>query len=117
MTEDEIYKMEAGKELDWEVAKIMGVDERVFNFSYEAGNFNYSTDISSAMEVIEKLSEKCGGDFGFSLGQRKSFYPKWRCTMTVEWTSKQLSTGACATAAEAITKCALFATLEKGYKV
>lgn len=97
----------------------MGFDAWLENgeFKWKYNADAYSTNIGKTFEVTEKLAEKCGGDFGFSVFQRKSFAPKWRCTMTVEWTTFQLSVGACNTAAEAITKCALLASFDKGYKV
>lgn len=55
LTREDILDMPAGRKLDWEVAQIMGIGLEVFASAYEAGNYNYSTDISAAWEVVEKL--------------------------------------------------------------
>ncbi|MDP4158208.1 MAG: hypothetical protein Q8911_00390 [Bacillota bacterium] len=69
---------------------------------------NYSTNISAAWEVVEKLSEIDNGDFSIGIYQRKSFSPLWRCTITTE-DCKQHPTYEPATAPEAICKAALLA--------
>lgn len=55
MTREEILNMEP-KKIDWEIAKISGINEKLFRFSYELGNFNYSSDLAAAWGLIESLA-------------------------------------------------------------
>ena len=68
MTREEILNMEAGREMDALVAKMVTHNNYVFNNEHPS----YSTNIASAWEVVEKLGYnwtltrdvgKCGNDY------------------------------------------------------
>jgi hypothetical protein len=56
ISEQQIRDMRPRKELDWEAAKLMGINENLFNWVYEAGNHNYSTDMSSAIKLADEMA-------------------------------------------------------------
>lgn len=101
MNKEDILKMTAGKELDWEVAKFMGVGEDVFNFAYEAGNFNYSTNISAAWGVVEKYQ-----DYGVVHTPTRGHY------CFIQTHKKTYQSPSCVSAPEAICKAALLAVMD-----
>jgi hypothetical protein len=99
MTEDEILSLEAGEKLDRLVAaEVLQIRP--------ADVLHYSTDISDAWQVVEKLS----GYGWFYLGRGNG---KWHATVRdrrIKW--GQTTDAACSTPGEAICKAALLARLQ-----
>jgi len=112
MNREDILNMPEGRELDALVAeKIFGITKKHWDFEFTLRH--YSTDISAAWEVVEKM---CDGDKNKFMIYRFGFGPKkpkirWRVSWGQGW-ENLLSYCDAESAPLAICRAALLAVME-----